>query len=68
MNHISESNKDQENSILKGIEILQTENVKVIWNNKKKRILDDKIDVTSFVLDLIEGLGKINDIRNHRFS
>lgn len=52
--NFSESHEDQEKSILKGIEILQTENVKDIWKGKKNKILSDKIDLTSFAVDLIE--------------
>jgi len=54
----SDSPEDQEKSILKGIELLQTAQVKDAWREKRYRILRDKIDVTRYVADLIENLGK----------
>ena len=52
--NFSEKYEDQEKSIQKGIEILKNENVKSIWRNKSKKIIDDKIDVTKFIVNFIE--------------
>ncbi|MFC1692059.1 DUF354 domain-containing protein [Candidatus Latescibacterota bacterium] len=52
--NFSESPEDQEKSIQKAIEIVQTEDIKARWKEKRDRILNDKIDVTKFVTDLIE--------------
>jgi predicted glycosyltransferase len=46
----SESLKDQKRSIQKGIELLQTPNLKQEWQKRLKKILDDKIDVTAFMV------------------
>jgi len=48
---------DQEKSILKGVEILKTENTVALWRGKRERILRDKIDVTRFVTELVESFG-----------
>jgi len=52
--NFSESYADQEKSIIKGIELLQVGNIKNIWNEKKNKLLKEKIDVTKFVVELIE--------------
>ena len=54
----TESLEDQEKSILKGIDILKTENIKDLWREKRNRLLRDKIDVTGFVTDLVEKLAE----------
>ncbi|MBT4484333.1 MAG: hypothetical protein HOC71_11735, partial [Candidatus Latescibacteria bacterium] len=56
--NFTESLEDQEKSILKGIEILNTENVKNLWQAKRDKLLNDKIDVTGFVADLVEKLAE----------
>jgi hypothetical protein len=40
--------------ILKLNDLINTENLKEIWRNKLKKLLDDKIDVTSFLTWFIE--------------
>lgn len=56
--NFTESLEDQEKSILKGIEILETDNIKTLWKEKRNRLLNDKIDVTNFVVDFIEKASK----------
>ncbi|GAB4286503.1 MAG: DUF354 domain-containing protein [Marinilabiliales bacterium] len=50
----SESNEDQLKAIEKGVEILQTSNIKQQWQEKRKRMLEDKIDVTAFMFWFVE--------------
>ena len=52
--NFSESYEDQKKSIIKGVEILQSEKIKDRWEVKRNRILSDKINVTNFVVDLVE--------------
>jgi predicted glycosyltransferase len=49
----SESPKDQERSINKGIELLKTKGIKEVWNSKRQKILSDKIDVTKWMFKLV---------------
>ncbi|MBD3322941.1 DUF354 domain-containing protein [candidate division KSB3 bacterium] len=48
------SRQDQEHSIKKGIELLQLPNVKQQWAAKRQQILQDKTDVTQWMLNFIE--------------
>ena len=41
---------DQERSIEKGIELLQQIELKRDWREKRERMLEDKIDVTAFLV------------------
>jgi uncharacterized protein len=50
----SESEQDQEISIAKGIELLSREVIKEEWQQKRKKMLEDKIDVTSFLVWFVE--------------
>jgi hypothetical protein len=50
----SESLKDQQKAIEKGIEILKSENLKEEWLDKRDKMLEDKIDVTAFLVWFIE--------------
>lgn len=50
--------KDQTKALNKAIEILQTPNVKSVWAQKKDQLLEDKIDVTSFILNLVSNYVK----------
>lgn len=50
----SESFEDQELSIQKGIELLKQENLKQEWEIRRKKMLSEKIDVTAFLVWLIE--------------
>ena len=51
----SSSLKDQGQSIAKGIELLKTDGIKEVWSNKRQKLLYDKIDVSKWLVDLIEG-------------
>jgi predicted glycosyltransferase len=50
----SESLEDQQKAIEKGIEILKTEGLKEEWLAKRDKMLEDKIDVTAFLVWFIE--------------
>jgi len=50
----SESIEDQEDSIQKGIELLRTPNLKSKAQDLRRQLLSDKIDVTAFMVWLIE--------------
>ena len=52
--NFTESLKDQNKSIKRGIEILRQDDVNKEWNNKRKKLLQDKIDVTNFIVRFIE--------------
>lgn len=52
--NFTESIEDQKKAVAKGIEILQTENVKEIWAEKRDQILKDKIDLTNFLIWFLE--------------
>jgi uncharacterized protein len=50
----SESLDDQENSIKKGVELLQNIGTKNIWRNYHQKLLNDKIDITGLLVWFIE--------------
>ena len=50
----SESIADQEKAIEKGIEILATPGIKEEWQKRRQRMLQDKIDVTAFLIWFVE--------------
>jgi Uncharacterized protein conserved in archaea len=50
----SESFLDQEMSLKKAIELLNTPNLKQKWQERRQRMLSDKIDVTAFMVWFIE--------------
>jgi predicted glycosyltransferase len=52
--NFTESIEDQEKSIEKGIELLQMDNINEIWGEKRKKLLEDTIDVTAFIVSQIE--------------
>jgi len=56
--NFSESKSDQEKAISKGIDILKKLDNKKTWVNKKNKILNDKIDVTAFLIWFIENYPK----------
>lgn len=58
----SQSLEDQEASIEKGIEILTTPNVKDIWRKRRQKFLDDKIDVTAFMIWIAENYPDCIDV------
>ncbi len=45
----------QEKSIRKAIELLEDKETKRKWLNKREKLLNDKIDVTKFMMEFIEG-------------
>ena len=49
-----ESREDCQRSIEKGIGILTTPDVKVRWQEKRAKLLKDKIDVTQWLVDFVE--------------
>lgn len=52
--NFTESEEDQLKAIEKGIEILNTTNIKKEWQNRKNKMLGEKIDVTTFLVWFIE--------------
>lgn len=52
--NFTESNEDQIKAIEKGADILKSDNLKDEWNKKLKLLLNDKIDVTAFMVWFIE--------------
>ena len=38
----------------KGLELLKKDNLKIKWQRKREKLLNDKIDVTAFIIDFIE--------------
>lgn len=50
--------KHQEKAIEKAITLIQKENLKKEWRKKRQRLLDDKIDVTAFVVWIVENYPK----------
>lgn len=54
MFNYSESIEDQQKAIEKGIELLQSKNLKEEWGKKRTLMLNDKIDVTAFMVWFIE--------------
>ena len=54
VHNFTESTEDQEKAIRKGIELLQNKNLKKEAAKKRDKLLSDKIDVTSFLIDIVE--------------
>ncbi|MBM3262264.1 MAG: DUF354 domain-containing protein [candidate division Zixibacteria bacterium] len=54
--NFTESTEDQQRSIAKGLEILAVPNVKQIWAEKRARLLNNKIDVTAWMMEFVEKL------------
>ena len=52
--NFSVSMKDQEKSIDKGTKLLEMPNLKKLWQEKRRKLIEDKIDVTAFMVDFIE--------------
>jgi len=52
--NFTESIEDQELSIRKGVKLLKTPDIKRIWQAKREKMLSEKIDVTAFMVWLIE--------------
>jgi hypothetical protein len=45
---------DPEQALLKALLLLEDKNVKIEWKEKRKRLLDQKTDVTKFIIEFIE--------------
>lgn len=54
MFNYSESEQDQQRAIQNGIELLQTPDIKIQWLQKRDKMLNEKIDVTAFLVWFIE--------------
>ncbi|MCK4329504.1 DUF354 domain-containing protein [candidate division WOR-3 bacterium] len=52
--NFTESLESQSLSIMKGVELLQRKDIKVEWGVKRQKLLDDKIDVTEWLVKFIE--------------
>lgn len=55
---LSESNEDQQKAITKGIELLNTPNIKAEWQRRRQKMLADKVDVTAFLVWFVENYPK----------
>jgi uncharacterized protein len=49
----SESQEDQQRAIAKGVELLQTPGLKEEWQQRRDKMLVEKIDVTGWLVDFI---------------
>ncbi len=54
----SEQQNSQEFALSKAIELIKDNNTKEKWSEKRTKLLDEKIDVTKFITDLIENYHK----------
>ena len=52
--NFTESPEDCRTSVRKGVEILTTPDIKAQWQEKRERILSEKIDVTDWMINFIE--------------
>ena len=52
--NFSDSTNAQESALVKAIELLRDKNIKQEWARKRDNMLSEKIDVTAFMVDLIE--------------
>lgn len=52
--NFTESLIDQELSLKKGIELLNTPNLKREWQKRRQKMISEKIDITAFIVWLIE--------------
>lgn len=48
------SSSDSRQAIEKAVELIQQPDLKVEWQNKREKLLEEKIDLTSFMVDFIE--------------
>lgn len=58
----------QEQAIRKAVELLQDKNIKKNWRKKRENLLNDKIDVTKFMTELLENYPKSFRIGNENIS
>ncbi len=54
VNNFTESLEDQEKSICKGVELLQQKNLKTNLFHCRQKLINDKIDVTAFIVWFVE--------------
>ena len=52
--NFTESTNDQEKALQKGLELLKNPGIKQEWQNRRRKFLDDKIDVTAFLVQFVE--------------
>ena len=52
--NFSDPENMQQKGLSKAIELLEMEDVKDQWQEKRKRLIEEKIDVTEFLTELIE--------------
>jgi hypothetical protein len=52
--NFTESEKDQEKAIQKGLELITTVGIKEEWAIRRQKMLNDKIDVTAFLVWFIQ--------------
>jgi predicted glycosyltransferase len=45
---------DPNDALIKSLELLKNNNLKVDWAKKRQKLLQDKIDVTKLIIELIE--------------
>ena len=55
----SDPEKGQEDALEKALKLLENDNIKREWIEKREKMLNDKIDVTQFMTDLLEKYPKI---------
>ena len=46
--------KDPEKAIAKAIDLIQQPNLKIQWDKKRQKLLEEKIDITGFMIWFIE--------------
>lgn len=51
----SDRKNAQEKAIKKAIQLLEDKNIKMNWQKKREKLLNEKIDVAEFISDFIEG-------------
>jgi predicted glycosyltransferase len=61
--YYTESEENQKKSIDKGIELLEDKSVKQRWSEKRMKVLEDKIDVTEYMMEFVEQYPEIEDIK-----
>ena len=54
MYNFSDPQKGQESALEKAFELLENENAKEEWGEKRMKMLSEKIDVTKFMTNFIE--------------
>lgn len=67
------SYRDSDKALNKALELLKTDNLKREWQIKREKLLNEKIDVTKFMVEFIEGYPQsfqelIQSQKNHEIS